>query len=193
MSGWDDKRLTALKAMFEKRGKIFEKLDGEDKAGHDAKLAEGQELPESLKKLLQKGAKWRFDNFFEFDDGACNLYLTLPDETTCIFGDEDSRKEWLDENKEGAAGENWAMVCSTSEFDYYFVNIEKTSKNFGQVNWIKNNGPEEKMFTPAPFDKFLDAVEAWSKDSVTKKPDGDDPPEYEDLIEFMPSKRAKTS
>ena len=84
---------------------------------------------------------------------------------------------------------DWALVCITSEYDFYFVNVRADSAQFGSTRHIVNNCYEEQKFTEPPFDNFLDVVEAYTKTNSAKvKMGGEDEEdiEYDDFGSFNP-------
>ena len=94
----------------------------------------------------------------------------------------------------GSAGPHWALLCQTGEYDYYFVNLCKTSRDFGATRHIVNNCCEDEQFTDAPFERFLDVVEAYAKCNTSKEAaegETESDIEYNDLREFLPSKSRK--
>mmetsp|Transcript_673 Transcript_673/g.620 ORF Transcript_673/g.620 Transcript_673/m.620 type:complete len:98 (-) Transcript_673:25-318(-) len=72
------------------------------------------------------------------------------------------------------ASDDWTCIGESSEFDFFFVNLRKSSPNFGMVKHIVNNCDEETVFTEAPFDRFLDLVEAFTAEQATEDHDDGD-------------------
>ena len=189
MADWNEARFHELKGHFLKQGEIHPEPDlSNNELSHESTLDEGHELPESLKQILKIGAKWNF-TIDSCDVFNCNIYLVAPSKTVDIFGDEECKQEWLDEHGENScAGKDWALLCATSEYDYFFVNIRKDSEHFGATRHIVNNCNEEEPFTAAPFENFLNVVEAYAKSNASKlktnEDDEDEEIEYEDFLEF---------
>jgi hypothetical protein len=198
MGAWNEARLEALKVLFLKRGEVHTEADAAKcEVSHDAELPEGLKLPDSLRATLKLGAKWNFTKG-SYDVFNGNLYVKAPADTTDIFGDEDCRAERLKEHggESSCAGKDWALVYVTSEYDFYFVNLRADSPEFGAVRHIVNNCYEEEAFTAAPFDRFLDVVEAWAEASAaeTVKPGEDEEDiEYDDLRDFLPAKKQRVA
>jgi len=189
MSEWSEARLEQLKELFLKQGEIHSEPDhAKNELSHEGVLDEGHELPELLQNVLKIGAKWNFTKD-SYDCFGCNILVVSPAKTTDIFGDEECRKDWLEEHgDESCAGKDWALVCVTSEYDFYFVNIRADSEQFGATRHIVNNCFEEEVFTKAPFATFLDVVEAFAKTNADKvktdEEDEDEEIEYEDFGSF---------
>eukprot|EP00929_Paragymnodinium_shiwhaense_P076962 TRINITY_DN3960_c0_g1_i1.p1 TRINITY_DN3960_c0_g1~~TRINITY_DN3960_c0_g1_i1.p1 ORF type:complete len:201 (-),score=54.61 TRINITY_DN3960_c0_g1_i1:166-768(-) len=196
---WDADRCKTLSELFLQRGEIHQE------AGRDpevltketaAKLPEGLALPESLANVLKLGAKWNFQKK-SCDVFGCNLYVVLPESTTFIWGDDDCRSDWQQEhgNEESTASRDWALVCVTSEYDYFFVNVRKDSPNFGATRHIVNNCNEESPFTAAPFENFLDVVVAWTEKSTAllAEAEDEDDVEYPSLHDFLASKKSRAA
>lgn len=155
----------------------------------ESKLPAGLGLPESLKQMLHIGTKW---NFFQksYDCFGLNMFAVPPASTTWVFGDADSREEWHDRHgEESVAGNGWALIATSSEFNYYFVNMQLDSPDFGAVRAIVNNCDEEGPFTPAPFERFLDVVEAFAAETaaLSEGPDSDPPDDYKPFTSFLAS------
>jgi len=187
--GWDRTRLESLKELFVKHGELHSEPAAEF-LRHDASLPAGLELPASLKELLCVAAKWNFTKG-SCDVFDCNICLNKPG-CTEVFGGEAEREEWKDGHKkdcggESCAGEGWACICASSEYDYYFVNLRKDSPQFGATRHIVNNANEERVFTDAPFERFLDVVEAYAKANAVSKPD-----HFESFSDFRPCKKGRT-
>ena len=197
MGDWGDDRLEALKALFLKRGEVHAEPTAKNhELSHDAALPDGLRLPAPLISMLKLGAKWNFtkDSYDVFNG---NIVVKAPADTTEIFGDEDTRAEWSEAHggDESCAGKDWALVYATSEFDFYFVNLRVDSPDFGATRHTVNNCFEDEPFTAAPFERFLDVVEAWAKASAAKEPQSDEEEgdiEYDNLKGFLPAKRQKT-
>merc|ERR1712096_58246 len=190
MSEWSDSRLQELKRLFLKQGEIHPEIDQKkNELSHEAALGDGLEVPGTLRKMLEIGAKWNFIKD-SCDCFECNIIVVHPAKTTNIFGDEELRSEWIeDHGEESCAGKDWALVCVTSEYDFYFVNVRADSPKFGSTRHIVNNCYEEELFTEAPFECFLDVVEAYAKTNAAKvKMDDEDEEdiEYEDFRTFNP-------
>jgi len=190
MCDWNESRLQELKECFQKQGEIHpEPLQAKHELSHDGELDEGHKLPELLRNVLKMGAKWNFTKD-SYDCYGCNIMVVPPAKTTDIFGDEDCRQEWLDDHgDESCAGKDWALVCVTSEYDFYFVNIRADSELYGATRHIVNNCYEEEAFTQPPFTNFLDVVEAYAKTNARKvkldEEDEDEEIEYEDFGSFI--------
>mmetsp|Transcript_55213 Transcript_55213/g.147855 ORF Transcript_55213/g.147855 Transcript_55213/m.147855 type:complete len:203 (-) Transcript_55213:98-706(-) len=195
MGDWSEARLEALRALFLKRGEVHAEASAEKRElSHDGALPDGLQMPAPLRSMLKLGAKWNFTKG-SCDVFVCNVYAVAPADTE-IFGDDDLRAEWSKDHggEESCAGKDWALVCVTSEFHFYFVNLRTDSPNFGSTRHIVNNCDEEDAFTSPPFERFLDVIEAWAKASAAKEPSpGEDEAEieYDTLDKFLPAKRQK--
>ncbi|CAL1147507.1 unnamed protein product [Cladocopium goreaui] len=169
--GWVPLRMQALKAKVEKRGKV-QSDPAEGGLSADAALPEGLEFPSALRLLLQHGAKWTFGA--EGIPPLC-LYAATREVGNDIFGDEECKADWMEEHGEDScAGDDWICIGESSEFDYFFVNLRKTSPNFGMVKHIVNNcdeDPDETGFSEAPFDRFLDIVESFAEHQAVDEDD----------------------
>lgn len=51
------------------------------------------------------------------------------------------------------------------------MNLRTSSKDFGQVKLMVNNCDEETLFSHAPFENFLDTVNAFVADMAEKDED----------------------
>eukprot|EP00927_Polykrikos_kofoidii_P017928 TRINITY_DN18227_c0_g1_i1.p1 TRINITY_DN18227_c0_g1~~TRINITY_DN18227_c0_g1_i1.p1 ORF type:complete len:200 (+),score=42.07 TRINITY_DN18227_c0_g1_i1:100-699(+) len=197
MAGWDATRIESLKELFLKHGEVHQKAEKKDHLEHDDELPPGLELPTCLKALLRTCAKWNFTKE-SCDVFNCNMFLMSPKDD-CIFGDGACREDWKKEcakevGGESCAGPDWACIAASSEYDFYFVNLRKDSPLFGTTRHIVNNTREEEVFTEAPFEKFLDVVEAYAKANADKKPEESEDEadiEYDCFSNFKPSKRAR--
>ena len=80
-----------------------------------------------------------------------------------IFGDSKNREDWknylLEHNEKDSVAENsWICIASTSEYDFYFMNVNKDSENYQNVRRMVNNYMEEIDFSYAPFDNFIENI-----------------------------------
>jgi len=171
---WTPERLRKLKEIAEKDGEVH----GEAKVEGCKALASGEwsdsekglELPALLSMMLQEGVKWNFTKD-SMDCFGLNIFVAPPTETTFIFGDEDMKKEWVNDisGENCAEGDRWASVAVSSEYDYFFVNLDQESDRFGAVRHIVNNIQEDTPFTEPPFENFLDVVEKWANSSSNEE------------------------
>eukprot|EP00092_Neocalanus_flemingeri_P060873 GFUD01073089.1.p1 GENE.GFUD01073089.1~~GFUD01073089.1.p1 ORF type:complete len:195 (+),score=39.19 GFUD01073089.1:85-669(+) len=190
MTEWNESRMQELKKHFLKQGEIHSEPNQEKhELSHEAALEDGLALPETLQQILKIGAKWNFVKQ-SCDCFGCNIIVVHPEKTTNIFGDDECRTEWLeDHGEESCAGKDWALVCVTSEFDFYFVNVRAESAQYGATRHIVNNCYEEDLFTEPPFERFLDIVEAYAKTNAAKvqmKDEDVEDIEYDDFRSFNP-------
>lgn len=185
---WDEHRFEGLKTLFTKRGELHARGSC---LSADVELPEGLALPPGLQALLRIAPKWNFTKG-SCDVFNCNLFLMSPRDSD-IFGDTECRQEWATEHgEESCAGEDWACICASSEYDFYFVNLRKASPLFGTTRHIVNNCNEEEIFSEPPFERFLDAVEAYAeRNSALEPEEGEDEAdiEYEPFMEFQPRRK----
>ncbi|CAE7348815.1 unnamed protein product [Symbiodinium natans] len=176
---WDVARLDTLKAKFVKHGKVEQESHGCRK--HDAALPEGCKLPEILVELLKMGVKWTFKDLFH-----CEMFVLTDDANMDIYGDEECRQDWQEEHGEDSCAHPW-WVCigNSSEYDFYYLNTKESSPTFGQVKRIVNNCDEETVYTEAPFDNYLDAVERYVNDQEKLDPEAEEEDEdYKNFSEY---------
>eukprot|EP00439_Symbiodinium_sp_Y106_P072654 s795_g13.t1 len=165
---WGVARLETLKAKFLKHGKLEKEADGCRR--HDAELPDGLALPSILVELMKMGAKWTFKDLFHLE-----MFVLTDEANLDIFGDEECRDDWREEHgDDNCANTWWLCIGNSSEYDYYYVNAKEDSPDFGQVRHIVNNCDEESIYTQAPFDNFLDAVERYVDAQERLQTDSDD-------------------
>ncbi|CAK9051987.1 unnamed protein product [Durusdinium trenchii] len=129
--GWVVPRIEALKAKFEKFGKLLTE-PGKHELSHDAELPEGLEFPASLALLLKYAVKWSYRT--DMGIPPLELFVANQDFKLDIFGDEECKADWMEEHgEESCAGDDWMLLASSSEYDYFFVNVKKSSPHFGMV------------------------------------------------------------
>ena len=116
------------------------------------------------------GAKWTFKDLFHLE-----MFVLTDEANLDIFGDEECRDDWREEHgDDNCANTWWLCIGNSSEYDYYYVNAKEDSPDFGQVRHIVNNCDEESIYTQAPFDNFLDAVERYVDAQERLQTDSDD-------------------
>ena len=103
------------------------------------------------------GVKWTFKDLFHLE-----IFVLTDEANLSVFGDEECREDWREEHGDDTCANTWWLcIGNSSEYDYYYVNAKEDSPDFGQVRHIVNNCDEESIYTQAPFDNFLDAVERY--------------------------------
>eukprot|EP00435_Cladocopium_sp_Y103_P026493 s931_g6.t1 len=114
---------------------------------------------------------------------SCHGTLNHP-ESTERLQPEECKADWMEEHGEDScAGDDWICIGESSEYDYFFVNLRKTSPHFGMVKHIVNNCDEdpdldfrqETAFSEAPFDRFLDIVESFAEQEANEDEDDCEP------------------
>lgn len=149
-----DKRIAKLLDLFEKFGES-------DKPGRHEKIT----LPKELNEMINASVAWHSQEG-SMDVEGLNLWIRntkhqRDQEKIQIFGDKDLLEEQKKDKVSVCAKDQWTVLGATSESDYLFVNTDRSSKDFGATRLLLIEIPEDHLLTPAPFDNFLKAVEAW--------------------------------
>mmetsp|Transcript_42319 Transcript_42319/g.79260 ORF Transcript_42319/g.79260 Transcript_42319/m.79260 type:complete len:318 (+) Transcript_42319:62-1015(+) len=160
-------RIATLLAQFKQFGEV-------GKPTPESKIP--ADLPPELREMFLAASQWSVQknscgvfglNFFEKGSFI---------EKVQLFGDEDLLADWAKEHKEpNVATDDWECIAAVSEFDFIFVNVNKSSKNWGATRIITNNCFEDKPLCPAPFSKFLDKVDKFVQKYLKhRETEGDD-------------------
>ena len=81
-----------------------------------------------------------------------------------VFGDAQCALDWRDSHLHAGvncAHAGWRAFAVTSEFDYFFVNIDARSPECGATRHVVNNCFEDEPFTRT-FDEFFDLWERFA-------------------------------
>lgn len=118
------------------------------------------DIPEELKILWNISSEWHLIedhyNVFGFNIFSPKEIMKI---TNDIFGDENVRKEWLEDLGNTSCGnKDWICISSYSEYDYIFVNVNKNSNFFGGTRHVINNCTIDKKLTKPPFVNYIDYV-----------------------------------
>ena len=118
------------------------------------------DIPEELKILWNISSEWHLiedhHNVFGFNIFSPKEIIKI---TNDIFGDENVRKEWLEDLGNNSCGnKSWICISSYSEYDYIFVNVNKKSKYFGGTRHMINNCTIDNELTKPPFVNYINYV-----------------------------------
>eukprot|EP00009_Paramoeba_aestuarina_P018009 CAMPEP_0201529438 /NCGR_PEP_ID=MMETSP0161_2-20130828/41755_1 /ASSEMBLY_ACC=CAM_ASM_000251 /TAXON_ID=180227 /ORGANISM="Neoparamoeba aestuarina, Strain SoJaBio B1-5/56/2" /LENGTH=184 /DNA_ID=CAMNT_0047931243 /DNA_START=1 /DNA_END=555 /DNA_ORIENTATION=+ len=119
-------------------------------------------LPSELVGMWSVGREWHLI------EDHCEVFgFNLMDCKSCVdnvvqlFGDEEMRKEWGEEEGEGGVNcglNGWLPFCAVSEFEFYFVCVDENSPHYGGVRRMKNNTCEDTVLTIPPFSNFVERL-----------------------------------
>lgn len=173
----DDGALSELKELFLRFGEL----------GPPAKAAQvPSDAPEGLKGLMKIASHWhiRKGHYNVFDLNLFDKKSAYLDKV-CLMGDEEMVQQWTDDHPKPNCGEDsWKCIAATSEYQYIFVNVDGSSKQFGATRCIVNNCFEDRSLTKAPFDNFIKMVKVYAQKYVTFREKSGDDWEDEDPPQF---------
>lgn len=123
------------------------------------------EIPYELELLWKISSEWHLIedhyNVFGFNIYNPKNVLKTNDE---IFGNEESKKEWLKYVGEDSCGNNdWICIVGYTEYDYIFVNLNKKSCSFGATRHMVNNCTIDEKLTDPPFSNFIEYIDKYIK------------------------------
>lgn len=125
--------------------------------------ADYSHLPSELQELLKIGSEWSLtgDDIYGF-----NIAYTSDRETKVgILGDEECLQEWDDDHGPPNVAENeYHFLGGYSEYDYFFVNADPNSPDFGATRLIVNNCNDDDALTTGAFINFLKTADRFSKE-----------------------------
>lgn len=140
---------------FKKSGECSPPLPGSD--------VDDLVAPEGLKSLLRQAGEWHLRrdhcgafgvNIFAGKDGGPFF------DKAQIMGDAELVEEWGEEHPSpNCAQDGWECFAVVSEYDYLFVCVDPANeRHFGATRRVVNNCDEDKEFTPAPFEAFVERL-----------------------------------
>lgn len=118
-------------------------------------------IPKELKIIWKIASEWHLIedhyNVFGFNIYNPNDIIRI---TNDIFGDDNCRKEWLENiGKYSCGNKDWICIIGYSEYDYIFVNLNKNSPFFGSTRHIVNNCTIDEHLTDPSFTNFIDYMQ----------------------------------